>query len=105
MTQHILNLTWQKKSDAMPSFSRLDTYEASVVTMTGTFKTDLSMLEIWSFAASKTRPGCTSLIRDGRDPSSCSKLQDQGCIAYRTLMARRSQTPRISSTYAIFTLS
>jgi hypothetical protein len=49
--------------------------------------------------------GCTSLIRDGRDPSSCSRLQDQGHMAYSTLMARRSQTPGISSIYASFTLS
>jgi hypothetical protein len=32
-------------------------------------------------------------------------LQDQGRIAYSILMARMSQSPRISSTYAVFTLS
>jgi hypothetical protein len=72
--QDILNMTWQKKSDAMFWFSQLVTYKVSVVTMTGTFKQDLSTLEIWSFAASRMRPGCTSLIQDGRDPSSCSML-------------------------------
>jgi hypothetical protein len=48
-----------------------------------------SMLEIWSIIAS----------------SSCTRLQDEDRIAYGTLMARRSQTPEILSTYAIFTLS
>jgi hypothetical protein len=86
-------------------FSQPATYKASVITMTGTFNNVLSMLEIWSFAASRMRPGYTSLIRDGRDPSSCLRLQDQGRIAYCTLMARRSQTPGISSTYAVSTLS
>jgi hypothetical protein len=62
-------------------------------------------LEIWSFAASRMRLSCTNLIHDGRDPSSCSRLYDQGRIAYSILMARRSQTPGISSTYAVSTLS
>jgi hypothetical protein len=69
------------------------------------FNNNLSMLAMWSFTSSRTRPGCISLIRDGRDPSSCSRLQDQGHIAYSTVMARWSQTPRISSIYAVFTLS
>jgi hypothetical protein len=64
-----------------------------------------SMLEIWSIIASRTKSSCTSLIRDGREPSSCTRLQDEDRIAYGTLMARRSQTPEILSTYAIFTLS
>jgi hypothetical protein len=105
MMQNISNLTQQKRSDAMFCFSQPATYKASIATTTGIFKKDLSMLEIWSFAASRMKPGCTSLIRYGRDPSSCSGLQDQGRIAYSTLMARRSQTPGISSIYAIFTLS
>jgi hypothetical protein len=50
------------------------TYKASVFTMTGTFNNDLSILMIWSFATSRMRPGCTSLIHDGRDLSSCSRL-------------------------------
>jgi hypothetical protein len=85
--------------------SRPATYKVSIVTTTGTFNNDLSTLAIWSFAASRMRAGCTSLIRDGRDPSSCLRLQDQSRIGYGTLMARRSQTPRISSINAVFTLS
>jgi hypothetical protein len=69
------------------------------------FNNNLSTLEIWSFTASRMRPGCTSLIHDGRDPSSCTRLQDQSRIAYSTLMARRSQTPGILSIYAVFILS
>jgi hypothetical protein len=88
--QDTSKLTQQKKSDAIFCSSRPTTYKASVVTMTETFKKDLSTLEIWSFAASRMNPGCTSSIHDGRDPSSCSRLQDQGRIAYSTLMARRS---------------
>jgi hypothetical protein len=103
--QDILSLTRQKKLDAISCFSRLATYKASIVTTTGMFKQDLSTLEIWSFVVSRMRPGCTSIIRDGRDPSSCSRLQDQSRIAYSTLMARRSQTPRISSIYAISPLA
>jgi predicted ATPase len=61
-------------------------------------------LEIWSFAASRMKLGCTSLTCDRRGPSSCSRLQDQSRIAYNTLMARRSQTPGISSTYVVSTL-
>jgi nuclear transport factor 2 (NTF2) superfamily protein len=68
------------------------------------FKKDPSKLEIWSFAASRIKLGYTSSTRDGSGPSSCSMLQDQGHIADNTLMARRSQTPRISSTYAVSTL-
>jgi hypothetical protein len=90
MTQDISNLTWQRKSDAMFFSSWPATYKASVVTMTGTFNDDLSTLEIWSFAVSRMKLGCMSLIRDGRDPSSCTRLQDQGRITYSTLMARRS---------------
>jgi hypothetical protein len=40
------------------------------------FNDELSTLEIWSFAASRMKPGYTSLIHDGRDPSSCTRLQD-----------------------------
>jgi hypothetical protein len=105
MTQDISNLTQQKKLDAMFCFSWLATYKVSVVTTTGTLKKDLSTLEIWSFAVSRIKLGCTSSIHDGRDPSSCTRLQDQGHIAYSTLMATRSQIPGISSTYPIFTLS
>jgi hypothetical protein len=86
MTQDILNLTRQKKSDSMFCFRRPATYKAPVITMTGMFNNDLSTLEIWSFAASRMRLGCTSLILDGRDPSLRSRLQDQGRIAYSTLM-------------------
>jgi hypothetical protein len=81
------------------------TYKVSVVTTTGTFNDDLSTLEIWSFAASRMKLGCTSLIRDGMDPSSCTRLQDQGRIAYSTLMAKRFQTPGILIIYAVFILS
>jgi hypothetical protein len=105
MTQDISNSTRQKKSDAMFCSSRPATYKASVVTTTGTFNDDLSTLEIRSFTTSRTKLGCTSLIRDGRELSLCTRLQDQGRIAYSTLMAKRSQTPRISSIYAIFMLS
>jgi hypothetical protein len=100
-----LNLTQQRKSDATSCSSRLATYKESVVTMTGTFNNVPSTLEIWSFVASRTKPGCTSLIRDWKDHSLCTRLQDQDCIAYSTLMDRRSQTPGISSTYVVFTLS
>jgi hypothetical protein len=68
MTQDISNSTRQKKSDAMFCSSRPATYKASVVITTRTFNDDLSMLEIWSFAASRMKPGYTSLIHDGRDP-------------------------------------
>jgi hypothetical protein len=105
MTQDISNSTRQKKPDAMFCSSRPTIYKASVVTMTGTFNDDLSTLEIWSFVASRMKLGCTSLIRDGSDPSSCTRLQDQGHITYSTLMARRSQTPTISSIYDVFILS
>jgi hypothetical protein len=44
--------------------------------MTGTFNDDLSTLEIWSFTAYRTKPGYTSLIHDGRNPSLCTRLQD-----------------------------
>jgi hypothetical protein len=76
--QDISNLTRQKKSDAMFCFNWPATCKMSVVTTTGTFKQDLSILEIWSFTASIVKPGCTSLIRDGRYPSLGSRLQDQG---------------------------
>jgi hypothetical protein len=105
ITQDISNLTRQRKSDAMSCSSRPATYKESVVTTTETFNNVLSTLDIWSFVASRMKPGCTTLIHDGRDPSSCTRLQDQGHIAYNTLMARRSQTPAILSTYIIFTLS
>jgi hypothetical protein len=105
MTQDISNLIQQKKSDAMFCSSRPATYKASVVTTTRTFNDALSTLEIWSFAVSRMKPGYTSLIREGRDLSSCIRLQDQGRIAYSTLMARRSQTLRISSIHDIFILS
>jgi hypothetical protein len=103
--QDISNLTLQKKSDAMFFSSRSAIYKAFVVTTIGTFKKDLSMLEIWSFTVSKTKPGCTSLVHDGRGPSLCSRLQDQGRIAYSTVMVRRFQTSGISSTYVVSTLS
>jgi hypothetical protein len=69
------------------------------------FNDALSMLEIWFFDESRMRLVCTSLIHDERGLSSCTRLLDQGCIAYNTLMARRFQTPQISGIYAIFILS
>jgi hypothetical protein len=99
------NSTRQKKSDTIFCSSRPTTYKESVVTMIGTFNDAFSTLEIWFFDVSRMKPGCTSLIRDGRDPSSCTRLQDQGCTAYTTLMARRSQALGISSIYDIFILS
>jgi hypothetical protein len=50
-------------------------------------------------------PGRNRVAHVGRDLSSCIRLQDQGRIAYSTLMARRSQTLRISSIHDIFILS
>jgi hypothetical protein len=76
--------------------------QGAIVTMTGTFNDTLSMLEVWFFDVSRMNPGCTSLIRDGRGPSSCTKLQDQGRSAYSTLRARSFQTPGISSIYDVF---
>jgi hypothetical protein len=105
MTQDISNLIRQKMIDATFCSSRPATYKASVVTTTGTFNDALSTLEIWSFAVSRTKLGYTILIRNGRDFLLCTRLQDQGHIAYSTLMARRSQTPRILSIYAVFILS
>jgi hypothetical protein len=74
MMQDISNSTRQKKSDAMFCSGRPATYKEFVVTMTGTYNDDLSTLEIWSFTASRMKPGYTGLIRDGRDPSSCTRL-------------------------------
>jgi hypothetical protein len=74
--QDISYLTELNKSDAMSCSSRSATYMAFVLTTTRTFKKDPSMLEIWSFAASRMKLGCTSSTCDGRGPSSCSRLQD-----------------------------
>jgi hypothetical protein len=84
MMQDISNSTRQKKLDAMFCFSQPATCKESIVTTTKTFNDALSTLEIWSFAASRMKLGCISLIRDGRDPSSCTRLQNQGRIAYST---------------------
>jgi hypothetical protein len=105
MSQDISSSTRQKKWNAMFCTNRPATYKESVVTMTETINDVLLMLEIWFFDVSRMKQGCTSLIRDGRDPSSCTRLHDQGHIAYSTLMARISQTPGISSIYDVFILS
>jgi hypothetical protein len=73
--------------------------------MTGMFNDALSMLEIWFFDESMTKLGFTSLTRDGRGLSSCTRLQDQGRIAYNTLIARRFQSLGISSIYDVSILS
>jgi hypothetical protein len=54
-------------------------------------------------AASKTSPAYTSSIRDGKDSSSSSRLQDQGLINYNIPRAKTSQIPRTYRTYASFT--
>jgi hypothetical protein len=54
--------------------------------MIGMFNDALSMLEIWFFNESSMKPGCTSLVHDGRGLSSCTRLQDQDLTAYSTLM-------------------
>jgi hypothetical protein len=43
--------------------------------MTGTFNDALSTLEIWFFDVSRMKPGCTSLIHDGRGLSSCTSYR------------------------------
>jgi hypothetical protein len=103
--QDISNFTPLRKSDATSCSSRPATYKESIVTTTRTFNDALSMLEIWFFDQSRMKPGCTSLTCDGRGLSSCTRLQDQGCIAYNTRMARRFQTPGISSIYDVSILS
>jgi hypothetical protein len=77
----------------------------SIITMIGTFNNAISTLEIWFFNVSRMKPGCTSLICDWRGPSSCTRLQDPGHIAYSAIMARRFQTPGVSSIYDVFILS
>jgi hypothetical protein len=72
--QDISNSTRQKKSDAIFCSSRPTTYKESVITATETFNDALSILEIWFFAIFRMKLGYTSLIRDGRDPSSCARL-------------------------------
>jgi hypothetical protein len=73
--------------------------------MIGMFNDVLSMLDIWFFDESRMTLGYTSLTRDGRGLSSCTRLQALGHIAYSTLMARRFLIPGISSIYAVFILS
>jgi hypothetical protein len=72
--------------------------------MTGTFNDALSMSEIWFCDKSRMIPGYTSLTRDGKDLSSCTRLQALDLIAYCALMARRFLILGISSIYAIFIL-
>jgi hypothetical protein len=74
IVQDILNLTRQRKSDATLCSNQPATYKEFVVTTTGAFNDALSMLEIWFFDISTMKPICTSLICDGRGPSSCKKL-------------------------------
>jgi hypothetical protein len=105
ITQDISNFTQLRKLDATSCSSRPTTYKESVVITTGMFNDALSILEIWFFDVSRMKPGRTSLIRDGKGPSSCIRLQDQGRIAYNTTMAWRFQTPRISSIYNVSILS
>jgi hypothetical protein len=76
----------------------------SIVTMTGTFNDALSMLEIWFFDESRMTPGYTSLTRDEKGLSSCTRLHALDLIAYSTVMARRFLIPGISSIYAVFIL-
>jgi hypothetical protein len=93
-----------RKSDAMYCSSRLATYKEFVVTTIGTFNDALSMLEIWFFDESRMTPGYTSLTRDGKGLSLCTRLQALDLIAYSTLMVRRFLILRISSIYTVFNL-
>jgi hypothetical protein len=69
------------------------------------FNDALSMLEIWFFGKSKMMQGYTSLTRDGKGLSLCTRLKALGRTAYSILMARRFLIPGISSIYAVFTLN
>jgi hypothetical protein len=69
-----LELGSTEESDATFCSSRLATYKESVVTTIETFNDALSTLEIWFFDVSRMKPDCTSLIHDGRGPSSCTRL-------------------------------
>jgi hypothetical protein len=60
---------------------------------------DMVLRQIWN------DNGYTSLTRDGRGLSSCTRLQALGHIAYSILMARRFLIPGISSIYAVLILS
>jgi hypothetical protein len=74
--QDISNLTQLRKLDATSCSSRLATYKESIITTARTFNDTLSTLEIWFFNISRIKLDFTSLIRDGRGPSSCIRLQD-----------------------------
>jgi hypothetical protein len=66
MTQDISNSTRQKKSDAIFCSSRPATYKASVTTTIG----DMVLRRI------QDETGLHKLIRDGRDPSSFTRLHN-----------------------------
>jgi hypothetical protein len=72
--------------------------------MIGMFNDALSMLEIWFFDKSRMIPGYTSLTRDGKGLSLCTRLQALDLITYSTLMATRFLILGISSIYAVFLL-
>jgi hypothetical protein len=88
----------------MSCSSQPATYKQSVVTTTKTFNDALSMLEKWFFAESWMTSGYTSLTRDGKGLSLCTRLQALDLIAYRTLMARRYEILGILSIYVVFIL-
>jgi hypothetical protein len=102
--QDISNLTQLRKSDAMYCSSRPVTYKSFIVTTTGTFNDALSTLEIWFFDESRMILGYTSLTRNGKDLSLCTRLHALDLIAYSILMARRYQILGILIIYVIFTL-
>jgi hypothetical protein len=89
----------------MSCSSRPATYKELVVTTTGTFNDALSVLEIWFFDEYRMIPGYTSLTRDGKGLSLCSRLQALGHITYSTLMARRFLITGILNIYVVFILN
>jgi hypothetical protein len=103
--QDISSSTQLKKSDAMYCCNRPATYKEFVVTITGTFNDALSTLEIWFFDESGIILVYTSLIHDGKDLSSCTRLQALNLIAYNARMARRYQILGILNIYVGFILN
>jgi hypothetical protein len=61
-------------------------------------------LGIWFFDKSRMIPGYTSLTRDGKGLSLCTRLQALDLIAYNTMMARKFLILGMSSIYAVFIL-
>jgi hypothetical protein len=84
--------------------SRPTTYKEFIVTTTGTFNDAVSTLEIWFFDEFRMIVGYTSLTRDGKGLSLCTRLQALDLITYSTLMAMRFLILGISSIYAVFIL-